>query len=33
MIFSMNFFDILPAFMNFCCDFVSTATNVLFIQK
>ena len=33
MVFSMNFFYILPAFMNFCCHFVSIATNVFFIQK
>ena len=33
MVFSRNFFDILPAFMNVCCHFVSMATNMSFIQK
>ena len=33
LVFSMNVFDILLAFMNFCCHFVAMATNIFFIQK
>ena len=33
MVFSINVFDILPAFTNVCCHFVSMATNVFILYS